>query len=403
MLAVAGATVTLGIMALVLAVPALDACAPKGTPAIECLATVLRERLPLIREPGVLPALPLRDPRKTAGSRSVTLPADSPRVEPSPPGMLKVDLPVSSPAGLPPAAPDLVHAAPPLREADSPVVVPAAPQVTQPAAAELAVPAASIDPVTANAVPSEPQAEIARLVPAPPVTLPPQATPPMPAPIAVAAPAVAPAPDVPAPRATETVTLPPTIDTIQIGGTDNFVAGDAPAGSKVRLYLDDQPAGESEVEDGRWLIEGVELTSAPMQILKVEAIDPASGDVLGTGAISVEIELPDDVDLPPAGDDDSGPAEGDGAPAAAPKPDLVPAVPPASPDAAPATPTSDLAPRAPSLEPEAAGPTPSSAPIPSSETLEPLAPLVQVKPRGGSRSVQLLSGGDGGSFVTLGK
>lgn len=408
MLAVAGAAVTCAAVTLVLAVPALDACAPSGTPALECLSQSLRARLPFIdhgdtRAALVNPPLPVRDPRKLHPPEPADVPADTPVIPPASPEMLKVDLPVLSPIGearaaapetpqahleetiLPQAAvvPQvaLAPALPSVAGGAQVAVVP--PQAAQadmtPAPDTPIVPA--VDPVTANAVPEEPAAEIANVAPDLPVTLPPNPKPPMPEPLAAASPAPDAAPAPAQPPATEAAILPPTIDTIQIGGTDNFVAGDAPEGTTVRLYLDDKPAGESDVQDGRWLVEGVELSTAPQQILKVEAIDPKSGKVLGTGAISVEIELPDDEQLPPVDDGRDAPSITDGTTPAAPE------APAASPAPAP---VSELA------APAAAAPKPVIQP-------EPLLPLAPVKPRRSSASVELLSRADGGSVITLGK
>jgi hypothetical protein len=384
-------------MTLVLAVPALDACAPSGTPALACLSESLRARLPFVdhgesRAALVNPPLPLHDPRKLHAPAAADVPADTPIVPPASPEMLKVDLPVLSPIGEARAAtpttqlvrteetivPEVAVVPSVATAPTQPIPSPATPAPDLPI-----VPA--VDPVTANAVPLEPATEIANVTSDLPVTLPPNPKPPMPEPLAAASPTPDTAPAPVQPPATEAALLPPTIDTIQIGGTDNFVAGDAPEGSMVRLYLDDQPAGESDVQDGRWLVEGVELSTAPQQILKVEAIDIASGKVLGTGAISVEIELPDDEQLPPVDDERDPPSFTD---------ETVPAVPDApaaAPEEAPAPkPVSQLA------APAVAAAEPAVAP-------KPLPPLAPVTPRRASASVELLSPVDGGSIVTLGR
>ena len=56
---------------------------------------------------------------------------------------------------------------------------------------------------------------------------------------------------------------------------------------------DGQLVGESPVEGGRWLVEGSNLLDSPRRELRVEAIEPGTGKLLGVAAITVEIELPD--------------------------------------------------------------------------------------------------------------
>jgi len=516
-LTVAGAAVTLGIMGVVLAVPALDACTPAGTPALACLSQSLRDRLPfLARDPSsaalVNPPLPLPDPRRAEAAPPAAdlvrapgkVPAAMPSIPPAPPAMLKVDMQVLSPVGearaaaplteeeavtaspplvLVPQVPKLSPAQPiaplaasadtePLPEQAEPAERPLAAVATEPvptframgeeivaletanavppgpaaakvdvaplppvslpqvqetapagpvappaenagaeplpepaepaerplaAAATGTVPAVRsngeevFDPVTASAVPHEPADAAVDVAPQLPVTLPPNPKPPMPEPLAAASPVPDAEPAPLEPPATEAPILPPTIDTIQIGGTDNFVAGDAPEGSTVRLYLDDQPAGESDVHEGRWLVEGVELSTAPQQILRVEAIDNTTGKLLGTGAIYVEIELPDDEQLPPQQEADA-PSWTDMSSSAVPSeaPAVMPEEPVRTTPTAPPKPTSELLPQA--LQPVA----PRTAPAP-------LPPLKPVKPLRGSASVELLSNTENGPFVTLGK
>ncbi len=398
MLAVAGAAVTLGVMMLVLAAPALVACAPSGTPALACLSQSLRERLPFIdhgqtRAALVNPPLPPRDPRKARASVPADQPVDMPVTPTPPPALLKVDLPVLSPIGEARAAAPTPEPTPGTGAAVTAEATLVTHMPIVPAAALAVAPpsAPAIDPVTASTVPEEPAAGVDTVPPELPVTLPPNPKPPMPDPLAAASPL----PDAPSqpiqPPATEAPVLPPTIDTIQIGGTDNFVAGDAPEGSTVRLYLDDQPVGESDVHEGRWLVEGVELGGAPLQMLTVDAIDIDTGERLGSGAISVEIELPDDKLVPPLEDaavpgwvDTTGTAPLADAPA--PMPEQPATVSPAEPSA----PISQLVPPA----------AQAREPVAVPKALPPLAPVTLLR---GSASVELLSGTGSGSFVTLGR
>jgi nucleoid-associated protein YgaU len=82
--------------------------------------------------------------------------------------------------------------------------------------------------------------------------------------------------------------LAPTIDAIEIDGDGNFIAGNGPAGATMRLYVDGLPVGVSPVEDGRWLVEGTDLLTEEQQELKVEALDPLTGRVLGEASIVFE-------------------------------------------------------------------------------------------------------------------
>ncbi len=92
-------------------------------------------------------------------------------------------------------------------------------------------------------------------------------------------------PDDPEPAAP---VLAPTIDAIEIDGDGNFIAGNGPAGATMRLYVDGLPVGVSPVEAGRWLVEGTDLLTEEQQVLKVEALDPLTGRVLGEASIVFE-------------------------------------------------------------------------------------------------------------------
>jgi len=92
-------------------------------------------------------------------------------------------------------------------------------------------------------------------------------------------------PDDPEPAAP---VLAPTIDAIEIDGDGNFIAGNGPAGATMRLYVDGLPVGVSRVEGSRWLVEGTDLLTEEQQVLKVEALDPLTGRVLGEASIVFE-------------------------------------------------------------------------------------------------------------------
>lgn len=88
--------------------------------------------------------------------------------------------------------------------------------------------------------------------------------------------------------------LPPTIDMLQIGGSETLASGEGPAGAMILLYLDGRLVGQSEVVDGRWEVDGFELSDAPQQDMRIEAIDAKTGKQLGVSHISIEIQLPDE-------------------------------------------------------------------------------------------------------------
>ena len=233
---------------------------------------------------------------------------------------------------------------------------------------------------------------------------------------------------------------PPGIDTIAFDGS-GLVSGTGPEGATIRLFLDGQPAGETSVEAGRWSVENVDLGAQLKQGLRVDAVDPATGQVLGSSSFTIEIDLPDD---PPAGPEpllpdpepSALPIVEDGPPAPLPvrefvPPDLIadmspdafppelltrhtprPAAPPVEADP-PATPTevpmtvAAEAAAPPVAKPAAAAPkekkdvpkrpkqvAPGKAPA--------IPPLRPVKPRKVSPSVTILEGGGGGSITTLG-
>jgi nucleoid-associated protein YgaU len=82
--------------------------------------------------------------------------------------------------------------------------------------------------------------------------------------------------------------LAPSIDAVEIDGEGNFIAGNGPSGATMRLYVDGIPVGVSPVVGGRWLVEGPNLLTEEQQTLRVEAIDPLTGKVLGDATIVFE-------------------------------------------------------------------------------------------------------------------
>ncbi|MBK8083531.1 MAG: LysM peptidoglycan-binding domain-containing protein [Devosia sp.] len=158
--------------------------------------------------------------------------------------------------------------------------------------------------------------------------------------------------------------LPPTIDAVEVDGPFGFVAGNGPAGALMRLHVDGIVVGESQVEAGRWLIEGSDLFTRPRHLLRVEAIDADTGEVVSSATISFEIELPE---VPPVA---TGPEPEPGATGPAVEEDLTAT--PAAPNAA----------------------TPSEAPL----ALPPIRPVV---PSGETASVTILGAPAAGTILEL--
>lgn len=205
----------------------------------------------------------------------------------------------------------------------------------------------------------------------------------------------------PAPTVAVPVVLAPTIDAIELDAGQSFVSGSGPAGALMRLYADGELIGESPVEEGRWLVEGGNLLDSPRRELRVEAIEPDTGKLLGVAAITVEIELPDGgtppderTDEPPEPGSDAAPAAETDHPTLAAAPPLQAAVPhdtpvladnapPASVAVSPTAPAADLQQEPEPLpEPEIAAIEPEPEPPPAWPT---------IVPEGESASVQILT------------
>lgn len=137
----------------------------------------------------------------------------------------------------------------------------------------------------------------------------------------------------PAPPVAAPLVLAPTIEAIELNEASSIVSGAGPAGALMRLYADGELIGETSVEEGRWMIEADDLLSVPKRLLRVEAIEPKTGKVLGDAAIMIEIELPSTPAAPTAPATDAPPAtppaiKPDGPPAVAPDPEAdAPAAP----------------------------------------------------------------------------
>ena len=86
--------------------------------------------------------------------------------------------------------------------------------------------------------------------------------------------------------------FPPSIDAIEIDGTQNFFAGSGQEGATVRLYVDDIYVADSKVEGGRWLVEAEGLLDEPSQRVRIDQLAPGSAIVVARAEVNFVIDLP---------------------------------------------------------------------------------------------------------------
>ena len=465
LLALGAAGVTLAVVLGIIGLPAVNACSADPRGVVSCLRDMAERKFDLPgRSPGQLAEATPQD--LAAPPAGVIAPAESPTASGGPleaPSMVSPETPPESAPDSEPVAEStaMIEAAPapaperPLPTDAEPFIpgppAPAAPEVaTAPVAESRAAepqlssvgdsaltwtaPPLAEDgleqakqaeqswarDVTAAAAAASVEPAKAEPVKAPEPDLPPAAAEPvapqdsaLPAPPLVLANAEPATAEPPAPAIAAPVVLAPTIDAIELDGGSSYVSGSGPAGALMRLYADGQLIGESPVEEGRWLVEGSNLLDTPRRELRVEAIEPDTGKLLGVAAITVEIELPDG-GAPPDERPEQTPDLGSGvAPAPLPNPHATSPAPPLAP-----------------IQPSIADPSDSSAvaanqpaiaPIPRAEPADqpvfgdepgsdepellrepeladvapqpqpqPQPPLAGVLPRGESASVQIL-------------
>ncbi|MDB5542601.1 MAG: hypothetical protein JWQ89_4328 [Devosia sp.] len=395
LLALGAAGVTLAVALGIIAIPAIDACSTDPRGVVSCLRDMANRKfdLPGTILPGTREALPEAAPMDARADRPKPVVAvdelpiraerqvdplvpqaatDNAGVEPAaavePVEIAKVD------AEIPPAGQGSTFVSAPLDQ--GPVAAPLARPGSPAVAAEPVIAATDAAQPIADPEPQELAEQQFDDTAAEPVV-------PPPAP-AVAAPLV----------------LAPTIDAIELDGGSSVVSGSGPAGALMRFYADGKFIGETSVEDGRWLIEAGDLLSVPKRQLRVEAIEPGTGKVLGESAITIEIELPSEPATPVSPPVPEPPVAPDPGVAPAPVPEPIPdsVVEPSAP--APDAPPAPVAipDPIPDGEPQTAGQPNGSAPLPppdeSSEPApapEPLPPLAPVTPAGESASVGILA------------
>jgi nucleoid-associated protein YgaU len=364
--------------------------------------------LPAIEPEVIAPATDEIDPAPIAVSTvSEAVPVESPPVEsppvevpePTPDPVAELpdlaDFPTLDPAQTPDADPWFAPPAPtalpggPLPLITAPVAAdpePVPPETRLAAAPEPApdaAPVATPPVLEPSSVASIPGIEVPPLLPAPvaqpdpalvemPPILPPAPPAEPEATVAAIDPVIPPDPE---PAA---LVLAPTIDAIEIDGDDNFIAGNGPAGATMRLYVDGLPVGVSPVEGGRWLVEGTDLLTEEQQTLKVEALDPLTGRVLGDAAIVFEGPIPPAAEVPVAAEE---------------------VAPLADPVAEPSVSTEAEPEEAPELQ----DPSPDQAgePVAAPAAPDPFPPIRPVIPKGESPSVTILRAPGAGSVTIL--
>ncbi|OEO32349.1 hypothetical protein VW23_011950 [Devosia insulae DS-56] len=387
---------------------------PLEAPAVEPAIVSLEPRA--VPAPAAKPA----EPQPVAAAPAESAPSVLPQPAAGAPAAVKVaTAPELQPTEPKPLAPEVpaVEPKPTLDDTALSWSVASEPQDTEKRSVEAETSAAQAEPPQSDEPAVEAAKPLAQVEPPPVVpALPEPATPPVAAQPETAAPPLttAEAPLVvanaepaasqpPAPTVAAPVILAPTIDAIELDGTRSFVSGSGPAGALMRLYADGELIGESPVEEGRWLVEGSNLLDSPRRELRIEAIEPDTGKLLGVAAITVEIELPDG-GAPPDERSEEAPEPGSGvaptpqpesAPAianGAPAPELADNEPPvtaAVPDAAPVEQPD------PAIEPSPARPEPVAEPeLAAGERRRefgPLPPLATVVPERESASVEILA------------
>lgn len=87
----------------------------------------------------------------------------------------------------------------------------------------------------------------------------------------------------------------PTIDAVEIDGDRNFFAGAGTDGMTIRLYVDNDLVGTTEVVDGRWLVETIGELDQASQRVRIDMIG-RDGAVAGRAEVDFVLELPQAVE-----------------------------------------------------------------------------------------------------------
>lgn len=87
----------------------------------------------------------------------------------------------------------------------------------------------------------------------------------------------------------------PTIDAVEIDGDRNFFAGAGTDGMTVRLYVDNQVVGTTEIADGRWLVEAIGVLDQENQRVRIDML-AEDGTVVGRAEVDFVLDLPEGVE-----------------------------------------------------------------------------------------------------------
>lgn len=88
------------------------------------------------------------------------------------------------------------------------------------------------------------------------------------------------------------VIVPPSIDAIEIDGKANFFAGSGAEGATVRLYVDDQFVADARVAEGRWLVEATDVLTRRSQHVRVDMLKPGTAEVAARAEVNFVVDLP---------------------------------------------------------------------------------------------------------------
>lgn len=124
----------------------------------------------------------------------------------------------------------------------------------------------------------------------------------------------------PEPPPAPVVTIPPSIDAIEIDGAANFFAGGGTEGATVRLYVDDRFTADAKVAEGRWLVETTDALTRPSQRVRVDMLKPGTAEVAARAEVNFVVELPATAEPEPPAVEMAQPEP---APASPPQPAIV--------------------------------------------------------------------------------
>lgn len=321
--------------------------------------------------------------RPASASTTTQLAAADPVAAPTAPAATPT---AATPTAAAPAAEPAATPAPAVA-ATTPAATEPAPAVTPPAAVTPATPATVAAPAVAAPAVATPEAAIPAAEPAPAAEPTPTTEP---APPVADEPATAVATAEPATPAVVLDSAAPTIDAIEIEGARTFFAGGGPEGATIRLYVDDTFIADTEVADGRWLVEAGDVLTRAEQRVRIDLLQPGTAEVAARAEVNFVVDLP--VEAAPVAVAEAEPAE-PAAPAASAEvaaPATTPAVSadaaaPAAAAPAAGAPAEPAAEPAPSAQPVAAAPATPAVPVappaaaePAPATAAPAAPAPAV-------------------------